>query len=193
MAHSSGPCLECGELRVRARGLCATCYERRRRSGAEMPPKQRFSFEEHLAMVTPDENGCWPWPGPVHHVTGYGQTDKHSRAHVRSYEHHVGPVPGGHDVGHRCHDDDLSCQDWRVCQHRRCVNPAHLVAQTRSENLLSRPHMKSRCIRNHELIPANYRVTAVGSRQCLRCIEERRDETSRPETGATEKTGRGTL
>jgi hypothetical protein len=128
-----------------------------------------LSFEEHLARVVPDENGCWPWPGFVNQ-SRYGVTGRHTNAHVRSYEYFIGPVPEGHDVGHLCHDQDLSCQDWRICTHRQCVNPAHLKPMTRSDNLTSRPWRKQFCIRGHELSPENvYIIKQTGGRQCVPC------------------------
>lgn len=170
-------CLDCGKERIAkgsargARGLCHNCYYKLKRRGTALPPKRNQSFEEHLAAIVPDENGCWLWPGSVS-PRGYGSTGKHTPAHVASYRYHVGPVPRGREVGHGCHDNDLSCQDWRTCLHRRCINPEHLVAQTRSENLLARPWVKSRCIRGHQLTPENvYVIPASGSRQCLACKE----------------------
>ncbi|HEY9417647.1 MAG TPA: hypothetical protein VIQ30_23050 [Pseudonocardia sp.] len=167
-------CLDCGqERRPRegARGLCKSCYYKRHRRGLlDSAAKRNRSFEEHLAAIVPDENGCWPWPGNIN-PGGYGMTGKETPAHVQSYRHHIGPVPKKHDVGHACHDKDETCQDWRTCTHRRCINPEHLIAQTRSENLLARPHRKTHCKRGHELIPENvYVIPQTGSRQCLLCV-----------------------
>jgi len=166
-------CLDCGQERRSggARGLCKSCYyKRRRRDSLDELPKRNRSFEEHLASIVPDENGCWLWPGHVN-GGGYGVTGRHTPAHVKSYRRHVGPVPRKHDVGHICHDDDDSCQDWRTCTHRRCVNPTHLKVQTRSENLLARPYRKTHCKRGHELTPDNvYVIPQTGSRQCIPCV-----------------------
>lgn len=166
-------CLDCGKDPIGnggARGLCKSCYYKRRRRGllTELPTRNR-SFEEHLAAIVPNENDCWPWPGFVNQG-GYGMTGRHTQAHVASHRHHIGPVPRKHDVGHICHDKDPDCQDWRTCQHRRCVNPEHLVAQTRSENLLARPYKQTHCKRGHELTLENVHVIPqTGSRQCLPC------------------------
>jgi len=166
-------CLDCGKERRAggARGLCKSCYYRRRRRGTlGEHAKRTHSFEEHLATIVPDENGCWLWPGFVND-NGYGVTKKHTAAHVASYEHHIGPVPEKYDVGHACHDKDLDCQDWRTCTHRRCINPDHLVAQTRSENLKARPHRQAHCKRGHELSPENVKINRTsGSRQCQLCV-----------------------
>lgn len=165
------PCLDCGQERKPrsgARGLCGTCYSRSRCHGSLAAlPKQNLSFKEHLARIVPDENGCWPWPGFIT-KKGYGHSSR--RAHILSYEYHIGPVPEDHDIGHTCHDRDKSCQDWRTCTHRRCVNPEHLKAQTRSENLRARPYRKSHCKNGgHELTPDNVYVFKTGKRECRAC------------------------
>lgn len=164
------PCLDCGRPRHRTggRGLCKTCHSRRSYQGtlAELP-KKCLSFEERLATVVPRPDGCWPWPGCIN-WNGYGALGR-KPAHIASYEHHFGPVPAGHDVGHVCHDRDASCQDWRTCLHRRCINPAHLKAMTHSENMRSRPQ-KTHCPNGHEYTAKNTYITPVnGARQCRAC------------------------
>lgn len=42
--------------------------------------------------------------------------------HQASYEHFIGPIPEGKEVGHTCHVRD-------------CWNPDHLEAQTREQNM----------------------------------------------------------
>ena len=74
-----------------------------------------------------DANGCWLWklrrdPG------GYGRTNKgtggfNGVAHRVSYRTWVGPIPPGLELDH-------------LCRVRHCVNPAHLEAVTRQENVL---------------------------------------------------------
>lgn len=82
---------------------------------------------------------CWLWSGSVAD-TGYGLhwTDEKvlAGAHRFSYELHLGPIPTGLQVDHRC----------RV---RRCVNPAHLEPVTAAENarrarLTAEEHMEAR-------------------------------------------------
>lgn len=89
-----------------------------------MTPTERFWT--HVDKQGPDE--CWLWNSDaVNKGYPYFQVDKkRTYGHTFSYELHVGPIPEGLEIDHRC----------RV---RRCVNPAHLRVATRQQNQANTP------------------------------------------------------
>ena len=73
-----------------------------------------------------DKSGeCWIWTASVR-GPGYGQCTighkKQGYAHRYSYTLAYGPIPDGHEIDHTCHV-------------RLCVNPDHLRAVTRKQNM----------------------------------------------------------
>lgn len=135
------------------------------------------------SKVAPQEDGCWLWTAGCY-ASGYGQF---SWAAARGGAHRialavlVGPIPAGLDVDHGCHTRD--CPGRPVCQHRRCVNPAHLQAMTRRENLLrgktlpASQALRTECPRGHRYTPANTYNPNPGrgsvARACRTCATAR--------------------
>lgn len=79
--------------------------------------------------VLDSETGCWEWLG-ARLNNGYGRCkvgNRNVQAHRAFYLHHVGVIPDGHDIHHRC-------------GNRGCVNPVHLEPLTRGENTRTSPH-----------------------------------------------------
>jgi hypothetical protein len=134
------------------------------------------------------DDGCWMWTGSKG-WQGYGQawlpeTKSKRLSHLAVYELLVGPIPEGHDLGHRCHDRDLACPGG-ICRHHLCCNPEHLEPQTRTENNLSgrlgavtrANHAKiTHCPQNHPYDETNTyqrKDRPAGGRQCRECTRER--------------------
>ena len=79
-------------------------------------------FHTMYEQVT--ETGCWLWNKGTF-KDGYGaiwSRKQMQRAHRLSYEIHKGEIPKGLDIMHSC---DVRC----------CVNPVHLSAGTRLDNM----------------------------------------------------------
>lgn len=129
-AKRMGVCALCARERViRARGLCGTCYNKsakhRRDTGVDLaPPRTRLSGPEYLERSTGGTTMCWPWVGPLtsHGYGAYLEGGGRKYAHRVAYEKANGPIPDGYTVDH-------------TCRVRSCVNPDHLEAVTRGENL----------------------------------------------------------
>jgi hypothetical protein len=112
--------------------------------------EQRSLFLRHVDKTDP--GGCWLWLGRGATNGRYGSLrvdGRAVRAHRRSYELFVGPIPEGLDVLHSC-DRGL------------CVNPAHLRPGTHRQNMddaVERRRMHfadvTHCVNGHEFTPEN--------------------------------------
>ena len=175
---SHPPCTApgCSDV-VCARDLCDKHYDRWRRTGSieVLTPEKRFF--SHILEVSP---GCWQWDSPG--LNGYGRlhaNGSRQMAHRWSYEHFIGPIPRGFQVDHRCHNEDPTCAGGTSCQHRRCVNPAHLELATQRENVLrgkGPSAMQARqvhCQRGHSFDEANTIRERGGKRRCRACKRAR--------------------
>lgn len=127
------------------------------------------SVNDLLQKIEPEPNsGCWLWSGYVNDQ-GYGYICRNRKprlisAHRSSYELFVGEIPKDKEIDHRC----------RV---RSCVNPGHLMAVTRRENLMApgslaivkRQAEQALCIRGHAL-----NLRRNGRRYCVACHNAQR-------------------
>lgn len=123
-------------------------------------------FNARYVPVT--ESGCWIWIGEVA-AHGYGLLgfDGHREyAHRVSHRLFKGEIPDGLTIDH-------------LCRVRCCVNPDHLEAVTRGENVLRGESTSARfkrathCIRGHELagdnlMPLSSRPNTRVCRACSR-------------------------
>lgn len=94
-----------------------------------------------------DGASCWNWTGALNE-NGYGKIGMPGispvYAHRLMYELCVGPIPKGLEIDH-------------LCFNRRCVNPGHLEAVTRLQNV--RRAVKTVCKRGHNR----------GTGRCMEC------------------------
>lgn len=135
-----------------------------------------LSREERFWSRVHKTDGCWLWLGGGT-PNGYGRfrvSDGQVGPHRFAYELLVGPIPEGLQIDHECHniavDQGLCAGGW-ACPHRRCVNPAHLVPRTRSENV-GRGNTRARathCPQGHSYDEANTQLKRDGARRCRTC------------------------
>jgi HNH endonuclease len=115
---------------------------------------------------------CLEWTGYL--IRGYGQFSVgqlngrtvQARVHRWLYERWVGPIPKALTIDH-------------LCRNKRCVNPKHLEAVTRAENVLrgeapsAQNARKTHCKNGHEFTPENtiWRADGRSCRSCKRVYE----------------------
>ena len=80
-------------------------------------------LEERFWSRVEKTDGCWKWHGSKH--KGYGLISKNgslAKVHRVSYELHIGPIPEGMHVLHKCDNPE-------------CSNPDHLFLGNHADNM----------------------------------------------------------
>lgn len=119
-----------------------------------------FNYLTKRYEVDPNTN-CWVWKQSCGNH-GYGNAHiggKFYLAHRLSHEHFKGLIPIGYEIDH-------------LCFNKRCINPNHLEAVTKYENL-RRENVKralSPCLNGHG-IEFRYRQYC-GRMVCKKCARE---------------------
>jgi len=118
-------------------------------------------FDERISK---DSNGCWNWRGTKTRL-GYGicSIDEiKTTAHRGMYYLLYGNIQCGLEIDH-------------LCKNTLCVNPSHLEAITRLENIRRGSRAtQTHCIHGHEFTKNNtYFKKSNGTRVCRACSKLR--------------------
>lgn len=124
-------------------------------------------FWSHVAKGGPAE--CWPWTSETRN--GYGRF-RSPYWRGEQYAHRIscvlafGPIARHLELDHRCHTEDQACSGGNACEHRSCVNPAHLELVTHAENLRRAVERRTTCKNGHD------RATEWANGRCAACNRE---------------------
>lgn len=122
----------------------------------------RLRFFEKVSKID-NATGCWSWKGAID-AHGYGSfvvEGLTQKAHRVSYEMAKGEIAEGLVIDH-------------ICKNNACVNPEHLRAISRIENVMigdgptAINARKTHCNKGHELKGKNLKVYK-GKRYCQKC------------------------
>lgn len=139
-------------------------------------PHRRVDIRTRLEAKAIYCGDCIVWSGYIS-KDGYGKIGLGGKkngvsptglVHRVAYELYKGPIPEGMEVDH-------------LCKNRPCINPAHLEAVLKIENIrrafanwVSSPHCKNGHIRTEQNT-----YTKRGWSECLQCTWEKREVTYR--------------
>lgn len=140
------------------------------------------AMNRFLDKVVPEPNtGCWIWSGMCSRKHRYGYfwySGVNVLAHRWIWQQTNGAIPASFDIDH-------------ICRVRECVNPRHLRAVTRRDNLMApgslsivnKNYLKTSCHRGHPLTQDNVYVFNGNHRACRLCkqIAQRKVDAKRKE------------
>lgn len=112
----------CGKPK-RKRGWCQAHYMRWYHHGDPLGQAARPTADERFWSKVEKSSECWLWTGTLNDDDYglIGVSGRNARAHRYSWELHVGKIPDGMFIDHRC-------------RNHSCVNPSHLRLATNKEN-----------------------------------------------------------
>lgn len=127
-ATRTSPCtVEGCDGKVYALGWCSSHYRRARMYGDPEGEARRATVAERLASMSEPSGECLLWTG-TRNDDGYGRVRVDGRmmsAHRIAWAESHGPIPGGAEIDHACHN-------------RACINVAHLRLADRVRNVAYR-------------------------------------------------------
>lgn len=134
-----------------------------------------------LRRVTRKPNGCWYFTGSTN-SRGYGLIASGRKGRTITTHRLALMATTGLDdhaaVDHTCHNADTTCPGGPDCQHRRCVNPAHLEAVTVAVNNARAAARKNHCAQGHPL------TTRTRGDRIVRCCRTCENAARRARTAA---------
>ncbi len=131
--------------------------------------KRTEPVDRFLRSIEASPTGCWLW---IRYIkpNGYASFGDENGdkfyAHRFAYEYFIQSIPSGLDIDH-------------LCRVRHCVNPTHLEAVTRRENLRRGNHRNMViaethwCHNGHLIAGDNIAPSRDGRFRCRICAKER--------------------